>query len=240
MDQDQKPNNVIQFPGKSKSTDESQNETNIPARPAIASGEIKSPRKRQRKSLGAMLIAVMLGAGAVNRAAFQNSETSLDAASQATSARAIASLERFSWERDAKWEKELAERLASPQIRALASAHIGRPATKEEKLRWGVLEEKYTITYGADQQQINGILFQDGREGNPAYILDRIQFLKDYGLLFHATYKSAKLKSVEQSDQNTIESYTLFGEGDQPKGEVRFELDRYKRLLSLKVAPVQI
>jgi hypothetical protein len=187
-----------------------------------------------------MLFAVMLGTGAVNRAVFQKGELSLDAASHVTGARAIASLERFSWERDAKWEKELAERLASPQIRALASTHIGRPATKEEKLRWGVLEEKYTITYGVDQQQINGILFQDGSEGTPAYILDRIQFLRDYGPLFHATYKSAKLKSVEQSDQNTIESYTLFGEGDKPKGEVRFELDRHKRLLSLKVAPVQI
>lgn len=239
MDQDQKPNNVIQFPGKRKETDASQNETLAPTKAAVAATGRKA--RKSRKNLGAMVLAVMLGTGAVNRFAFDNSnEQSLDIASHAGGARAIASLERFSWERDAKWEKELAERLASSQVRSVASTNIGRPATQEEKLRWGILEEKYTINYGADQHKINSILFQNSDESKPAYILDRIQFLNDYGSLFHSTYNSAKLKSVEQSDQNTIESYTLFDNSNQPKGEVRFELDRHKRLLSLKVDPVQI
>jgi hypothetical protein len=236
MDQDQKPNNIIQFPGKRKDADESRNETPAPSKAAVG----KKVRRAPKKNLGAMIVAVMLLTGAVNRIVFHNSDDSADMASYMEGGRAIASLERFNWERDAKWEKELAERLASPQIRSLASTNIGRPATKEEKLRWGILEEKYTITYTSDQRQINSILFQDAGDGKPSYVLDRVQFLKDYGLLFQAAYRSAKLKSVEKSEQNTIESYTLFGEGDQPKGEVRFELDRHKRLLSLKVDAIQI
>jgi hypothetical protein len=158
-------------------------------------------------------------------------------ASNASSGRSIASVERVNWQRDAQWEKELSESLASDKVRDVASMHVGRPATMEEKLRWGTLEEKYTVTFRPDVHEIQSISFQDP-SGTPSYLLDRARFLDEYRELFNAS--SSKLKSVEQTPDKTVESYTLYNKDHQPKGEARFELDRHMRLQSLKVEPTQI
>ncbi len=240
MDQDQKSNNVLQFPGKRKEEEVAQ---------PVAQGAPHSnslaftSRILSNKLIAGAVLAVMVASAAVNnfvyRSAYLRSED-LASNSQESMNRMIASVEKFKWERDAAWEKDLAERLASSHIRSLASTNIGRAATQEEKLRWGVLEEKYTITYRSDSSdQIGSILLQ-GDKNEPAYVLDREKFLSDFGHLFEANFDFAQLKSVEKSEQNIIESYTLFGKDSQPKGEVRFELDRHKRLLSLKVGGAQI
>jgi hypothetical protein len=248
MSSNQAPNNVIQFPsGRKKETEE----TTTPSTPAAPSAEpkaqtVKKPSKKtSKKNIGAGVLAIMLFTGAANKYVFGHSSSSTDLASNGegrgiASVSALSELERFTWNRDAQWEKQVAERLASVTPRELASTNIGRSATKEEKLRWGTLEEKYTITYKADDHKINSILLQDPSQTNPAYILDRSKFLSEYGMLFDGEYGSAKLKSVETQNDKTVESYTIFDKDQKAKGEARFELDRHKRLLSLKVEPVQI
>lgn len=231
-------NNVIQFPGRRK--EDSKAETAVPAPQAQAEAAppaAKAKRKRaSKKNLAGTVLAIMLATGAVNRFAFDNGAQNLTLNSN--SKRGLASV-ADSLNRDARWERSVAEKLASATVREIASTRIGRPATMEEKLRWGTLEEKYTINYKPESQRINSILLQD--EGStPSYILDRVKFLKEYGSLFENDFKSAKLKSVESTEQKTVESYTIFDKSDKAKGEARFELDRHKRLISLKVEPVQI
>ena len=109
-------------------------------------------------------------------------------------------------------------------------------------MRWGTLEdlgEKYTITYQPENHRIHSILLQD-RADDPSYILDRAKFLKEYGSLFESDFASAKLKSVESTNEKTVEAYTLFDKQKRATGEAHFELDRHMRLISLKVEPVQI
>lgn len=218
--------NVIQFPGK---------KPDAPKAPAAPKTQAPSNSK---KTLAASVLSIALFTVAVNGFTFSNKAGQSDMAS-AGSGRGIASVNKLGADRDARWERQLAERLASPQARDLASASIGRAATMEEKLRWGILEEKYTITYKPEEKGIRQILLQDPTT-NPAYILDRNGFLAEYGPLFEKNFESAKLTSKEMVDDKTVETYTLYGHEGQPKGEARFELDRHKRLLSLKVEPVQI
>ena len=248
MSQDNSSNNVIQFPGRKKEAEVKPETALPPATPenAVEHAIQKVKRKASKKTLAGTVLAVILATGAVNRYAFDNHTQSMDFTSFNTEAvsnpnvqRAIASIEKFSYSRDSKWEKQLAEQLASSHVRDIASAHIGRAATMEEKLRWGTLEEKYTITYQAENHRIHSIFLQD-EAADPAYILDRAKFLKDYGPLFESDFNSAKLKSVESNNEKTVEAYTLFDKQNRATGEARFELDRHKRLLSLKVEPVQI
>lgn len=240
-------NNVIQFPGRKK--DQESAPTASPSQPAAPKAAHKKQSKKakvSRKSLAGTVLAIILATGAVNRYVFSNAQQSLDLTSfnassveNANVQRGLASIEKFNWSRDSAWEKNLAEKLASPQVRTIASTHIGRSATMEEKLLWGTLEEKYTVGYKAEDHRIQSLLLQD--EGsNPSYVLDRAKFLKEFGPLFESRFESAKLKSVESSDGKTVESYTIFDKDNRVTGEARFELDRHKRLLSLKVEPAQI
>jgi hypothetical protein len=226
-------NNVIQFPGRrnedGKSTETAAAVPPAPRQPAKA----KKRGKASKNTMAGAAIAVMLASGAVNRYAFDHSN------SAELASRAPASVERLNYTRDAKWEKEVAEKLASPSVREIASTRIGRDATPHERLRWGALEEKYTINYEPENQSIQNIELQD-KSSDPSYIRDRVQFLKEYGRLFQSDFKAAKLKSVESTDEKTVESYSIFDKNDKVKSEAHFELDRHKRLLSLKVQPVQI
>lgn len=235
-------NNVIQFPGRKKDAESAP----VPAKANPSKPAHKSRKGRvSKKNLAGTLVAIVLATAAVNRYVFETtvqsfSFTSYGAdASDANVHRGIASLEAMSWSRDAQWEKQLAEKLASPAVRTLASTRIGRPASTEDKLRWGILEEKYTIAYNVDDHRIYSILLQDESTA-PSYILDRDQFLREYGSLFALEFSAAKLKSVESSNGKTIESYTLYKRDNSPAREARFELDRHKRLISLKVEPTEI
>lgn len=248
-DDQNKLNNVIQFPGRRKEAEpkvQASPGSPIPSTPEqIAIGKPAAParKRKSKKTLAGTVLAIILATGAVNRFVFETQVHTMDFVSDTRSAesagRGIASVEQMPWQRDARWEKATAERLASPGLRTLASPHIGRPATPEENLRWGTLEEtKYTITYKPDTRQIRSIFLQ-GEGNEPSYVLDRNQFLKTYGTLFEASFHSAILKSVETTNEKTVESYTLLDQSGATRGEVRFELDRHKRLLSLKVEPTQ-
>ncbi len=248
MSQDNSNNNVIQFPGRKKEADvkPEASQTIVAPEAAVADQPKALPKRKSKKTLAGTVLAVILATGAVNRYVFDGRTQSMDftsfnaeSISNPNVQRAIASIEKFSYSRDAQWEKQVAERLAASTVRDIASTHIGRSATMEEKLRWGTLEEKYTITYKPENHRIHSILLQD-EAADPSYILDRVKFLKEYGPLFESEFESAKLKSVESNNEKIVEAYTIFDKQNRPTGEARFELDRFKRLLSLKVEPVQI
>jgi hypothetical protein len=240
MEDNKAPNNIIQFPTKRKET-EQPGADKPPTQPSA-----QKPAKKKRsnkKNVSGTVLAIMLATGAVNRIAFNSSwieSQDLASNSGTGTGRGIASVSEGSFQRDADWEKQLAESLASTaQTREVASVQVGRAATPEEKLRWGTLEEKYTITYRSDVHQIQSILLQDSTS-TPAYVLNRSKFLQEYGTLMSGDFANSRLKSVETVNEKTVESYTLFDKDQHARGEARFELDRHKRLLSLKVEPAKI
>lgn len=247
-------NNVLQFPARKKEAEVSPATGNTGSAPGNAvdkavpsasnvKNPVKNPEKKgSKKAMAATVLAIALLTVAVNKQTFEGAKAGnieLASNSGASIGRQIASVERVNWARNAEWEKQLAASMASAQVRDIASTGVGRSATIEEKRRWGILEEKYTITYSPNVHEINTILLQDP-VSNPAYILDRSKFLTEYGRLFEGSFSTAKLKSVQKSDDKTVESYTLFDKENKARGEARFELDRHKRLISLKVEPVQI
>lgn len=233
MSDNQAPNNVIQFPGnKKKETEVSPSAGQAPSNAAVHTAKKPAAKNRKAKAVTVgSVLAIMLMTGAVNRYAFNSHVHSLDSSSNI---RSIASVGRMEWKRDAAWERNLAESLASAQVREPASTSLGHAATVEERLRFGALEEKYTIVYKPDVHNIETITLQDTNT-NPAYVLDRKKFLHDYGTLLQGDYASATLKSVQVDHDRTVESYTLFDKDQRPKAEAQFELDVHKRLLSLKV-----
>ena len=244
-DQNKTPNsgqgNVLQFPNRKVAAAAAPvKKERIPKLP-IGNQATAVEMSKSKKVAAASVLAIMLMTVAVNKYTFNSKSESADLTSTSSQSmgRQIASVGQLNWTRDASWEMQLADKLASPQARQIASTSVGRSATTEEKLRWGILEEKYTIAYKEDNHAIHSILLQDPI-GKPSYILDRNKFLSEYGHLFEHSFDTAKLKSVEKSDDKTVESYTLFDKDNNAKGEARFELDRHKRLISLKVEPVQI
>jgi hypothetical protein len=238
MSEKQVSNNVIQFPGKKKDGE-------VKPTPPGQSGHPTKPAAQKagmrKATTVTAIVSMALLAGAINHFTFitANDSGSLSAASVSEGSRSIASVGPVGITRDPQWERELSERLASNQVRDVASLGIGHAATSEEKLRWGTLEEKYTIVYNSEIHNIQTIELQD-TASTPSYVLDRSKFLKDYGVLLQNDFQSAVLKSVEVSREKTIESYTLMGKDKSPTGEARFELDNFNRLLSLKVQPGQI
>ncbi len=238
---DQVVSNVLQFPTRKKDADVPPTLDKAPANNSTPDKSTPT-KKGSKKAMAATVLAISLLTVAVNKHTFDSAPVgSTDMASVAgdSMGRKIASVERMNFTRNPQWEKQLADSMSSVQVRDVASAGVGRTVTVEEKLRWGTLEEKYTITYSAAEHEINSILLQDP-VAKPSYILDRPKFLTEYGHLFKGSFDTARLKSVEKSEDKTVESYTLFDKENKARGEARFELDRHKRLISLKVEPVQI
>lgn len=221
------PNNVIRFPDR---------KAGVTTTPLLETPPAPSQPKVRKSTLIGVILAVSVASGAVNQIAFTRSGDVVESATLNSSSRNLASVAPTTWNRDAVWERQMADKLASFHARELASSGLGRAATAEEKLKWGTLEEKYTITYTTDPHLIQSITLQDAAT-SPSYIRDRQQFLKLYGSLMQDNFKSAQLKSVELSPDKRIESYTLFDKSKKPKSEVHIELDNFKRLLSLKIEP---
>lgn len=244
------PNNVIPFPSKRKPLDGVDDQVpgadnGTPSRPKVKKGK-PSRGLGKTKTLAGSVLAIALATGATNRVAFhrtRQNETTNVAFVSTEGGRSIASIGSAP-ARDARWEMELAESLASTQVVDQASLGVGRPATASERLRWGVLEEKYTILYKAGTKpgdpSIESIELQNPESTNPAYVQSRVQFLREFGTLLSPTFAGAELKSTERMNGKTFESYVVFGENRRPCGQARFELDRHMRLLSLKFAPVTL
>ncbi len=170
-------NNVIQFPGAPQPT---QN-TALKARIAKERRAKVAPQAKFNLKVFGAIVAIMMASGAVNRYAFRTNLEQSYTLVGSNSARSIASVHPVKDERDASWEMNLAESLASPQIRSIASSRIGHTASLEDRLRWGTLQLKYTIVK-PEGTTIRSISLPDERT-EPAYILNRREFLDEFGVL---------------------------------------------------------
>ncbi len=229
MNNDENQTNVIQFPGKKREAEQPK-ATNPPAAP----DKKQNKTKKQKATIAGSVLAVMFATGAVNHFAFETESSRNQQLIQTSRGFASGTVER-----DAKWEMAMSEKLASADNREVASMHLGRSPTLEEKLRLGTLDDvKYTFLK-IDSHKIRSITLQ-GPGSEPDYIGDRGQFLKEYGALLDSAFASAQLKAVEASDEKTVEQYTLYDKDKRPTAEAHFELDKFKRLISLNVEPLKI
>lgn len=212
-----------------------------PAPQKPSSGKTKSKPKRTQKAMASTLGVLALSLVFNYQIDHLNQSETMSMASVQSRGRFPSAVDgsrrTVRFERDAAWEKRLAESLARSKTRDIASSAIGRPATAEEKLRWGVLGNKYTILYENSADRIQSISLQN-KEFSPSYLRDREEFLQRFGELFVGDVASTELSSVERTSEMTIELYKVYGKNGQLNREVRFELDRYDRLLSLKVQPI--
>lgn len=220
---------VIRFPGKHNPA--KQNEL-TEAAPAPAPAPVATTT-RLRTGVGVSLLAIALATVAVNQYAHRNADLARDG----DAGRAVASVVKHP-ERDAAWEKNLAERLAQPGALRVP-AQIGRGATPGEELRYGLLEDHYVIDWRVDQtsRRIRGISLG---KAEPVAV-DGARMLARYGSLFNAGFKNVRLVDRSAPDQGRVtESFELLDGAGAVISRAKLAYDAERRLISVENTPVQI
>ncbi len=212
---DEKNNNIIQFP-KFKSMRVLQN-----------SRLSRFDLEQRKVALTASIASILFVMTFANSNLFSKNEN------QIQSGRMPAAV---STDRNTEWEHKLAKRLSGLQVRDVAS--IGKKPSIEDKLRFEELQGKYAIRFQNDNRVLSEIEFttlDPNKKMRPKVLGDSKQFLM--------TYKSLmpQFESLEPSSDYTNDSpvYTLVDNG-RNVAKVKFDLDRYGRLLKLKVIPTEL
>ncbi len=227
--------NVIPFP-KPTPTTASPN-----PRPA-ARASVKKPKWNASLPMTVCsMVAIALATGASNTALFKKADGVAQLSSISESKemdRGIASVEpQLPEDRDSKWEKSVAEGLASVEVRDLASVSVGHEASVDEKVRYGVLERKYTVLRDLKRNEIESIVLQ-GSGSEPSLVPDRAEFLGKYGKWLSEKYVFSELKSSQPVKEGRRETFTLFDSSRRPYAIASFDLDSSQRLLALHVIPL--
>jgi hypothetical protein len=145
--------------------------------------------------------------------------------------RFIASLDAV--ERNVQWEHNLARQLAAkPMKRGLAS--IGQAAGDQDRLVAGLLHNKYLVKF--KEGKISNIEFPEGNTeiDSPSYV-SSTEILTRHSHLLPVRYAKFKRSSKEVHKDRIVDTYDLFAENAKKSGQVRFELDKHGRMISMKV-----
>lgn len=179
------------------------------------------------------LAAISLAVGASNSTLFRSGEGQQELSSLADS-RGIASIEEAAPLRDPAWEKSIADSLSSVELRDLASIAVGHEATLDEKVRYGVLERKYTILRDLKRNEVESVILQ-GAGTEPTMLRNRADFLGQFGKWMSDKYASAQLDSAQAviTKDRRIEYFTVYDASHKAYAKAKFELDNFQRLLSL-------
>jgi hypothetical protein len=218
---------VIQFPGT---------ERQLPAETAVAAKAF-SFKTLSLKKPAYGLASVILAATLVNvflpksHGSFDGVEISGN--DRAVQSRSLASVgESGRGLRDPNYEQSLARKLSKLSSRDIAS--VGRMPSFEDRLRFGYLEGKYALRMNSGK--IQEIEFASAPDA-PKYLNDRVQFLTLYKDLLPVDFEQARNVGREVMPKKIHETYQLV-QNDRVEAEVRFELDLYGRLLSMKVESI--
>src|SRR5207244_340076 len=99
--------------------------------------------------------------------------------------------------------------LASTEVRDLASVSVGHEASLDEKVRFGVLERKYTVLRDLTRDEIESVTLQ-GQNVEPSVLTDRAQFLGKFGHWMSEKYSSSELNSTEVKKDRLLETFTIY------------------------------
>lgn len=230
--------NVIQFPGK-KGSPTSPRDNSPPSAPSDSKKPSQGRTKRTSQAvLSGAVLSILLATVAVNRSVFRTDSSSLSSVASvdqsSNPSRPLRDIASVAPARDPQWEKSIAERLASAEVRGPASFNIGRDVSAEEKLHFGALNGIYSLEFTADSHLLKKISLQD-KESNPSY-LSSDEFFRDFGLLVNPRFKSAsRVGAPSRSEDRIFENYRLFDVDNRPVLGATFERDRHGRLLSMEV-----
>ncbi len=138
-------------------------------------------------------------------------------------------------QRDAELERQLVGQLADPAGRGPAS--LGRAPSLEQRLRYELLENKYSLSLRDGKLYNIRYVPSFGLTESPNYIHDREQFLLDFKALLPAEFfEPVPLgREIASEASGMSETYVLLGEDGVPSGRVIFALDQYGRLLEMTV-----
>jgi hypothetical protein len=211
---------VLQFPGTNSE------------RATIVAEEVKASKAALKKPMMTLASVVMM-ATAVNFFVSRSNDSASDMVAMNThgvQSRSLASVGDAGRSlRDQRFEKDLAKKLSKLSSRDIAS--VGRAPSNEDRLRFGYLEGKYALRMNSGK--ISEIEFASSPDA-PKYLNDRVEFLKSHKELMPVDFEVARNVSREVLPKSIQETYQLV-QNDQVGAEVRFELDLYGRLISMKV-----
>src|ERR1700722_14829289 len=126
--------NVIQFP-KSPSGSPQTGSFQNQRPPEPPSGKKSSLKNRSLTVTAVSMVAIAIATGTGNSTLFRRTAGTVDLPSVSVG-RGIASGEPIQEQRNAAWEKSVAESLASAEIRDIASLGVGHEASMDEKVRF--------------------------------------------------------------------------------------------------------
>lgn len=230
--------NVIQFPkkqGTPKPKVKAQRSKENPD--VLPVGSQNQKWSLEKVKLGGAVLAFVLISFAVNQKAFNvnTDQINVTEMSSVNGSRAIASVGPQRLLRDNDWEKEVAEGLASANVRGPATFNVGREATAEEKIRFGLLGGVYTLQFSEEGHFLRGIQKQDV-ESEPKY-LKTTEFFADFGHLIDPRFKEAQLLGIPSRDAEKVyQTYQIIDLDNRPVSQAKIELDLHGRFLSFSVS----
>lgn len=220
--------NVIEFP-KEKRVSVSEIAENVVSLPVAYK---KQERSKRREWIVGSLASIFVLALIVNQ---QSSET---INIQTQQSRSLASVSPYAVQaRDTKYEKAMVAKIAEEGVRKPAS--LGYVPTQADDFQYGFLESKYAVKFYQGKVQELSFTEAPHIKVEPRYLKDRPQFLSDYRELFPMSFSSARSVNREITDEKIMETYELISVHQTKVGQVHFELDKYGRLLAMKVSSLQ-
>lgn len=231
--------NVIPFPkSQQPATPSTPAPVQKPSRRPAGKKKMK-PSRSLAITVGSML-AIAIATGTTNSAFFSSESGMASLASrvpQSVDSHNVDDvLPALPEERDAAWEKSIAESLASTDVRDMASVAVGHEASLDEKVRYGILERKYTILRDLKRNEVESIILQG--TGTPSLVPNRSEFLGKFGRWMSEKYGFSEMKSSEVVKDRRLESFTVFDSSHKAYALAKFELDTSGHLLAFHFEPL--
>lgn len=127
------------------------------------------------------------------------------------------------------WEGQIKDQLIREGSRGPAS--LGKRASIEDQLQFGLLEGKYAVNYR--DGLLNEVRFV-AQSDQPEYLVNRLDFIQQYRDLVAEDFEVVRLQDRSAVGRVTREVYSLLL-GESQVAEISFQLDLHDRLLSLAV-----
>lgn len=136
------------------------------------------------------------------------------------------------------------KKLAESQLKLLRAgerdvASLGSHPTLEERFRLETLEGKYAVRFQGGHVEEARYIEPISSLSQPMYIPDRASFLAQHHRLMADSVSQVVHKSEERTEDKFTEVYSLLDSSHQVLGEAFFEMDRYGRVLAIRIHPIK-
>ncbi len=236
-------NNVIPFPGPKARTEQ---------KPADKTPKAPKPSKKKalvenkKLLISSSLLSIVFVVTMANRNLMKAEEASIQwVGNEQVNSRSIASVEHTRFERNADWEKDVAQELSQSLGRKPAS--ISSTASDEQQFRYGFLGTAYRVLYNANGK-VEEIVYDPAplaKSDSKSDDESKLKYLSAADIL-DGKYKSFLpwsytnwTNTEKKTIQNEIvEVISLLGRDGKTVGLVTFKTDVHGRFLSMKAQSI--